>query len=88
MRKSEQKEHIEYTFRNLLRVAKEVNTAEAWGYLFIWCRAKQGGRHKSLGRRGDNDWCYRQIPESKLIYDAASNTTLHGEVGQVPEIVA
>jgi hypothetical protein len=71
MRKSEQKRHLEYTFRNLLRVAKEVNVPHAWAFLHIWCRAKEGGRHKALGHRGDNDWCFKQIPESKRIYDPA-----------------
>lgn len=69
MKKSEQKEHIEYVWRNLLRVAKEVNQPHVWAFLHTWCRAKEGGRHKALGRRGDNSWCYDQIPESKHVYD-------------------
>jgi hypothetical protein len=63
MTKEEQKAAIEFTFRNLMRVAEREDAPAMWEALVIWCKSKEGGRHPALGRGGDNSWCFDLLPE-------------------------
>jgi hypothetical protein len=69
MKKSDQKRAIEFTFRNLLRTAELEDDPVMWEALIIWCRSKEGGRHKALQRKGDNAWCFDELPDKALLYD-------------------
>jgi hypothetical protein len=71
MKKSDQKRHIEFTFRCNLRVAELEDDPIVWSALIIWCRSKEGGRHKALQRKGDNAWCFDALPDRALLYDPA-----------------
>jgi len=76
MKKSDQKRAIEFTFRNLVRVAEIEDTPVMWEALVTWCRSREGGRHKALQRKGDNSWCFDSLPAKALLYDPARRARL------------
>jgi hypothetical protein len=87
MAHKDNKDRLEFTWRNLIRVARELDTPEAWRFLFDWARSKQGGRNKQLGRKGDNDWCFKTMPAKALPYDPQKKTpqeVVHEAFTQVP----
>ena len=73
------KEKIEFTFRNMLRVAELEDSPIFWCATIMWCRSKEGGRHPALGRHGDNTWCFQALPEHAMVF-APENLGLNVQV--------
>jgi hypothetical protein len=69
MTTAERKEHLQFTWRNIIRVCTEVNTPDAWSFAHTWARSKEGGRHPDLGYNTDNQWCFPDIPLDARIFD-------------------